>query len=49
MNCRNGEESRFVEAKMGEPADNLEIARRYLQALERGETGAALKAFLRPI
>ncbi len=29
---------------MGEPAgiDNLETARRYLQALERGETGAAL-------
>ena len=33
---------------MGEPADNLEIARRYLQALEQGEPGAALKAFFAP-
>src|SRR5260370_3571994 len=35
---------------MGEPAgnDNLETARRYLQALERGETGAALRNFLAP-
>jgi hypothetical protein len=33
---------------MGEPADNLEIARRYLQALERGEPGAALKPFFAP-
>ena len=33
---------------MGEPAGNLGIARRYLQALERGETGAALKEFLAP-
>lgn len=33
---------------MGEAARNLEIARRYLQALERGETGAALKEFLSP-
>ena len=33
---------------MDEPAGNLEIARRYLQALERGETGAALKEFLAP-
>jgi len=30
---------------MGEPAGNLEIARKYLQALERGETGAALSSF----
>jgi len=35
---------------MGEPAgfDNLETARRYLQALERGETGAALRNFFAP-
>jgi len=33
---------------MGEPAGNLGIARRYLQALEMGETGAALKEFLAP-
>jgi len=33
---------------MGEPVGNLGIARRYLQALERGETGAALKEFLAP-
>jgi hypothetical protein len=33
---------------MGEPAGNLEIARRYLQALERGETGAALREFFAP-
>jgi len=33
---------------MGEPAGNLGIARRYLQALERGETGDALKEFLAP-
>jgi hypothetical protein len=31
---------------MDEPAGKLEIARRYLQALERGETGAAPKEFL---
>ena len=36
------------EGKMDEPAGNLEIARRYWQALERGETGAALKEFLAP-
>ena len=36
------------EGKMDEPAGNLEIARSYLQALERGETGAALKEFLAP-
>jgi hypothetical protein len=30
---------------MGEPAGNLEIAQRYLQALERGETGAVLSGF----
>jgi predicted ester cyclase len=33
---------------MGEPAGNLEIARRYLQALERGETGAPLSKFFAP-
>jgi hypothetical protein len=35
---------------MADPAgnDNLEIARRYLQALERGETGATLRNFLAP-
>jgi ketosteroid isomerase-like protein len=35
---------------MGDPAgiDNLETARRYLQALERGETGAALRNFFAP-
>ena len=35
---------------MGEPAgiDNLETARRYLHALERGETGAALADFFAP-
>src|SRR5260370_35997547 len=35
---------------MGEPAgnDNLETARRYLQALERGETGATLRNFFAP-
>ena len=33
---------------MGEPAENVEIARRYLRALERGETGAALEEFLGP-
>jgi hypothetical protein len=33
---------------MGEPAGNLEIARKYLQALERGETGAALGSFFAP-
>jgi hypothetical protein len=33
---------------MGEPAGNLGIARRCLQALEMGETGAALKEFLAP-
>lgn len=33
---------------MDEPAGNLEIARRSLQALERGVTGAALKEFLAP-
>jgi ketosteroid isomerase-like protein len=33
---------------MGEPAGILEIARRYLQALERGETGAALRGFTAP-
>ena len=30
---------------MGEPAGNPEIARKYLQALEQGETGAALRSF----
>jgi ketosteroid isomerase-like protein len=35
---------------MGDPAGivNLETARRYLQALERGETGAALRDFFAP-
>jgi hypothetical protein len=33
---------------MGEPAGNLEIARKYLQALGRGETGAALGSFFAP-
>jgi ketosteroid isomerase-like protein len=35
---------------MGESAgnDNLEIVRRYLQALEQGETGAALSSFFAP-
>jgi ketosteroid isomerase-like protein len=33
---------------MGDPAGNLEIARKYLQALERGETGAALSRFFAP-
>ena len=33
---------------MGEPAGNLEIARKYLQALEQGETGAALRSFFAP-
>jgi hypothetical protein len=33
---------------MGEPAGNLGIARRYLQALEMGETEAAFKEFLAP-
>jgi len=33
---------------MGEPAGNLGIARKYLQALERGETGAALGSFFAP-
>jgi ketosteroid isomerase-like protein len=33
---------------MGEPADNLEIARRYLQALERGDTGEELSRFFAP-
>ena len=33
---------------MGQSVGNLDIARRYLQALERGETGAALKKFLAP-
>jgi ketosteroid isomerase-like protein len=37
-----------VEAIMCEPAGNLEIARRYLQALERGEPGAALKESFAP-
>ena len=30
---------------MGEPARNLEIARKYLQAIERGETGDNSAAF----
>jgi len=30
---------------MGEPAENLEVARRYLQAIERGATGAELRSF----
>jgi ketosteroid isomerase-like protein len=42
------ENRRFVEAKMDEPVGNLEIARRRLQALERGGTGAALREFLAP-
>ena len=33
---------------MGEPAGNPEIARKYLQALEQGETGAALRSFFAP-
>jgi ketosteroid isomerase-like protein len=33
---------------MGEPAENLEIARRYLQALERGDTGEDLSRFFAP-
>jgi len=33
---------------MGEAASNMEIARRYLQALEVGQTGAALSKFLAP-
>jgi ketosteroid isomerase-like protein len=33
---------------MGEPAKNLEIARSYLRALERGDTGAALSKFFAP-
>lgn len=33
---------------MGGPASNLEIARNYLQALERRETGAALGSFFAP-
>ena len=33
---------------MGEPAGNLEIARKYLQALERGDTGADLSRFFAP-
>jgi hypothetical protein len=33
---------------MSEPAGNLEIARSYLRALERGETGAALSKFFAP-
>jgi ketosteroid isomerase-like protein len=33
---------------MGEPAGNLEIARKYLQAIERGETGAALTSLFAP-
>lgn len=30
---------------MSEPAKNLEIARRYVQAIERGATGAELREF----
>jgi ketosteroid isomerase-like protein len=33
---------------MSEPAENLVIARRYLQALERGATGAELGSFFAP-
>jgi ketosteroid isomerase-like protein len=33
---------------MGEPASNLEIARKYLQAIERGQTGEALSHFFAP-
>jgi ketosteroid isomerase-like protein len=33
---------------MGEPADSLEIARRYLQALERGDMGEDLSRFFAP-
>jgi ketosteroid isomerase-like protein len=33
---------------MSEPAGNLKIARSYLQALERGETGAGLGKFFAP-
>jgi len=33
---------------MGEPANNLEIARRYLQALEQGAAGAELSKFFAP-
>jgi hypothetical protein len=33
---------------MGEPAGNLENARRYLPALERGDTGAELSRFFDP-
>jgi ketosteroid isomerase-like protein len=34
-----------VEAGMGESAENLEVARKYLQAIERGATGAELRSF----
>src|ERR1700682_3295963 len=33
---------------MGELAGNLEFARRYVQALERGDAGAALREFFAP-
>ncbi len=33
---------------MGDPANNLEIARGYVQPLERVETGAALSKFFGP-
>jgi ketosteroid isomerase-like protein len=33
---------------MGEPVGNLQIARKYLQALERGDTGADLSRFFAP-
>ena len=33
---------------MGEPANNLEIARRYLQALEQGAAGAELSKLFSP-
>jgi len=29
----------------GEPAENLEVARKYLQAIDRGATGAELRNF----
>lgn len=33
---------------MSDPASNLAVARRYLQAIERGVTGAELEGFLAP-
>lgn len=47
LRTAQGEEIRRVD-RMGEPAKNLEIARSYLQVLERGETGAAPRRFFAP-